>query len=169
MSKLKLIRILLAILLVLWMAVIYFMSAQAANQSSQISGGLVEKIVEIFYRDFDDLDKTSRDEVINLVTVIVRKSAHFLEYFILGLIAFAIALTYDKKLIILAFGVLFFCVVYAISDELHQYFVPGRACRIKDVCIDSAGSISAIFILMLTSKSKKRRRVGELDAKKTVD
>lgn len=33
-----------------------------------------------------------------------------------------------------------FCALYACSDELHQYFVPGRSCRFFDVCVDSTGA-----------------------------
>ncbi len=41
-------------------------------------------------------------------------------------------------------------ILYAISDELHQYFVPGRACRFLDVCIDSSGVLvgSMVFYLI---------------------
>jgi VanZ family protein len=33
-----------------------------------------------------------------------------------------------------------FCVFYAITDEVHQYFVPGRSARVLDVCLDSAAA-----------------------------
>lgn len=33
------------------------------------------------------------------------------------------------------------CFLYAVSDEIHQYFVPGRACRLFDVLIDISGSV----------------------------
>ena len=35
-----------------------------------------------------------------------------------------------------------FCVCYAMTDELHQYFVPGRSCRLFDVGVDSLASLS---------------------------
>ena len=38
------------------------------------------------------------------------------------------------------------CFLYAVSDEIHQYFVPGRACRLFDVLIDTSGS--AFFCLV---------------------
>ena len=41
------------------------------------------------------------------------------------------------------------CVLYAISDEIHQLFVPGRAGQVRDVLIDSSGSFLGIFLVML--------------------
>ena len=46
----------------------------------------------------------------------------------------------NKSLIIIA---LLLSVAYAISDELHQFFVPGRHCAIKDVFIDTTGVLIA--------------------------
>lgn len=52
------------------------------------------------------------------------------------------------------------CVLYAVGDEIHQYFVPERACRIFDVFVDSCGSSTGILIflaviLLINSLSKK--------------
>ena len=41
---------------------------------------------------------------------------------------------------------------YAISDEVHQLFVPGRAGQVRDVLIDSAGSLLGIIIIMSFEK-----------------
>lgn len=39
-----------------------------------------------------------------------------------------------------------FCALYACSDEFHQYFVPGRSCKLFDVCVDSTGAFfGALF------------------------
>jgi len=52
------------------------------------------------------------------------------------------------------------CFLYAISDEVHQYFVPGRACRVFDVIVDTSGSIFfclvfTIFVKLFFGKGKK--------------
>ena len=39
-----------------------------------------------------------------------------------------------------------FCIVYGISDEIHQIFVPSRSSDIFDVIADSIGSIFGAFI-----------------------
>lgn len=40
--------------------------------------------------------------------------------------------------------------IYAITDEIHQYFVPGRACSTLDIVIDSAGVAVGIVIAELS-------------------
>ena len=66
----------------------------------------------------------------------LRKSAHMLEYAILGaLLARALLGTTSW------WGWLAWLVgaTYAVSDELHQHFVPGRQASIVDVVIDAVG------------------------------
>jgi hypothetical protein len=43
-------------------------------------------------------------------------------------------------------------IIYAILDETHQLFVPGRVFSIKDILIDSLGSLSSIIILTKFNK-----------------
>ncbi len=75
---------------------------------------------------------------------ILKKLAHFSEYFILNfLISRALIKTTNlslKKSLVLAFVV---SVLYAVSDEYHQSFVPGREPRIRDIIIDSFGALTA--------------------------
>ena len=39
-----------------------------------------------------------------------------------------------------------FSAVYGLSDEIHQYFVPGRFCSIGDFVADSLGGVAGVFI-----------------------
>ena len=59
-----------------------------------------------------------------------------------------------KKDIILAIAI---GIVYGISDEIHQLFVPGRSSAIFDVFLDSFGILTAsvIYLLMLEFRDKK--------------
>ena len=55
------------------------------------------------------------------------------------------------------FGISFVLgIVYATSDEIHQYFVPGRACMIEDVFIDTLGVILGILLIMLGRRITKK-------------
>ena len=54
-----------------------------------------------------------------------------------------------KKKAHLLGAALAFCSIYAVTDELHQYFVPGRSCQVKDVMIDSSGALTGICLCML--------------------
>jgi VanZ family protein len=63
---------------------------------------------------------------------------------------------YGYRSIVLA---LLICVLYAISDEVHQLFVPGRGGQVKDIIIDSAGATVGIGVYLLISRVVKRRRI----------
>lgn len=47
-------------------------------------------------------------------------------------------------------------IIYATSDEIHQYFVPGRACRMGDVFIDTLGVLLGITIILLIKKIREK-------------
>ena len=49
------------------------------------------------------------------------------------------------------------CFLYAVSDEIHQSFVPGRACRLLDILIDTSGSAFFCFLYHILSKSGFRK------------
>ena len=75
---------------------------------------------------------------------------HFIEYSILGFLLFQ-SLDYDKVIEINSlYGGFMIGILFGISDELHQSFVPGRHCSLMDVIFDSIGvlfgtSISSRF------------------------
>lgn len=60
----------------------------------------------------------------------------------------------NKKIFLIT---ILICFLYAVSDEIHQYFVPGRACRIFDVTIDTLGSSFFILVYFLYSKIKQNQ------------
>ena len=130
-------------LLILWMAFIFTMSTFNATESSNQSNFIVNIIVNIF-----------NINNIELVSLIIRKLAHFTEYFILGILTYNLINNCNKKTYI----AIIICILYAISDEIHQYFVPGRSCQILDMTIDSLGSLTGIYILKIINKHKNLRR-----------
>ncbi|MBR5472968.1 MAG: VanZ family protein [Clostridia bacterium] len=163
MKNAKKARVVFILLLALWMLVIFVMSAQPAEQSSQLSGGIVSSIIAAICRNFDTLSLQQQADITSVITLIVRKTAHFSEYFILGALVSLTTLTFSKINYKLKFLLsVMFCVIYAASDEIHQFFVPGRACRFGDVFIDTAGSIIAITLIMMIYKLKNRS--GEINA-----
>ena len=127
----------------LWMALIFILSHQSAAESSQLSTGLTEVIINTIEKAIPtvDFDIGSLDHVI-------RKSAHFFAYLIMGILVIN-ALKKSAVCGISSVGIsLLICVIYAILDEFHQLFVIGRDGRFKDVLIDSAGSLFGIAIFL---------------------
>ena len=49
--------------------------------------------------------------------------------------------------------------LYACSDEFHQTFVPGRAGRVGDVLVDSAGVLLGLALFFLIGKLVRERKV----------
>ena len=75
----------------------------------------------------------------------IRFLAHIVVYCILGFLASgAVELhsSWKHKFLI----TLTFCVIYALTDELHQYFEPNRAARLQDVIKDGVGAFLGILI-----------------------
>ncbi|MBU4142609.1 VanZ family protein [Patescibacteria group bacterium] len=77
-----------------------------------------------------------------------RKLAHATEFGVLNLLLFRALRGYEVGFKKALWWSLIFTVLYAISDELHQYFVPDRQCRWQDVGQDSLGALAASFILL---------------------
>lgn len=42
-------------------------------------------------------------------------------------------------------GVILFCLLYGVSDEFHQSFIPGRSSEWQDLVADASGSILVVF------------------------
>lgn len=170
MKKTFFIRSTFFVLFIAWAVFIFTMSAQPADQSTQTSSKFVLKVIDIVYRDFKNFSTQQQSYIIDIVTLLVRKVAHFAEYFVLGLLSAGIATTYIQEGHCLNYVIsVFICVIYAVSDEFHQYFVPGRACRFLDICIDAAGSICAVVAVAVLVNVIKRRKTGGFYAKEKVN
>ena len=77
---------------------------------------------------------------------------HFLAFFWLAFFL-SLALVRGKRTDFMVIAILI-AVMYAVSDEFHQLFVPGRACDFKDFLVDSGGIILASLIYMIRLKKK---------------
>lgn len=145
----KALRFLPWIAVVLWMALIFSFSMENGSESSQSSGGFIRTFLETFRLGFTELAYEDQHAMIEVLDHFVRKAAHFTIFAVLGfLIRGALASTFPgvsrKKLFLSA---LLLGAVYAVSDEVHQYFVPGRACMIRDMLLDSAGVLTGCGIM----------------------
>ena len=47
--------------------------------------------------------------------------------------------------------------LYAVTDEIHQSFVPGRSCELRDMGIDSCGVLAGVLVVSFLMRSKERR------------
>lgn len=101
---------------------------------------------------------------------IIRKCAHFIEYFILSLLILR-GIRGGRREVRIAwiFAAIILVAGYASLDEFHQSFVPGRTPAVTDVLIDTSGGaaaqlIAALVLLWGHVRGKQEDQKGE-DAK----
>ena len=141
------------LLLVLWMLIIFTFSNANSTKSTNTS----DKVIDIGINLVDSIriEKTENKELlIEKLTFIVRKIAHFLEYLILGILMYRVVSDYTNKNVLILSILL--CILYATTDEIHQIFINGRDGNIKDVLVDSIGIIIGCLIY---KKIKENKRV----------
>lgn len=168
------------LLTALIMLFIFIQSALPANLSEKESGLITMVLSEYFKKDP------------SLVSFIVRKCAHFTEYTLLGI---SLLFTIREYCRLQQAGKLFkkkagfppegakqksgfpfkkktaaaaWCTgtLYAISDEFHQIFIPGRSCEVRDILIDSLGILTGIVLSMVLGYFIKRIHEKKLSHKK---
>lgn len=149
---------------------IFWFSAQNGEASSQLSGGITEKVVEVVEPDYDSLPEPEQQTLFDAVQFAVRKSAHFSEYALLGFLLRLLCASYALRRGGL---VSWLCGTgYAATDELHQWFVAARSAMWQDVCLDSsgvlAGALFATGILALIAYRRNRRRTSHDRGKGSV-
>lgn len=141
-------RIIFLIILVITFYIIFSFSSQDGETSSSISQKVTEFIVEIISK-FKTIDPELKLQYIEKLHPIIRKLAHFSVYAVVGFSMMGFMCTYDIRNIfkvLISFGV---GLIYAVSDEIHQYFIPGRGPSIIDVGIDVLGVVTGIFLLVI--------------------
>lgn len=102
---------------VVWAVLIFLLSAWPLPLSSQI-----------YWKDF-----------------LLKKTAHLIEYAILAILLYRGFINKGCKKNMAGVYSLLLAVFYAITDEVHQAFTPGREPRMRDVVIDGAGIALALY------------------------
>ncbi|HZK21527.1 MAG TPA: VanZ family protein [Oscillospiraceae bacterium] len=141
----KFYRTISAILWVSAAALIFFLSHQTGEESSKSSGTMLLALEAIF--------KTEISESF------VRTAAHFTEFMVFGFLT--INLSFAFKGYLTPFKSVIVGSLYAVTDEVHQIFVPKRACEFSDFLVDTAGVIMGVLIFTLIyivfTKNRKER------------
>ncbi len=179
---------------VVWMSIIFYLSHQPASESAETSGGILTFLLGII---------PISPEYVAVLHTLLRKSAHFMAYLILGLLVYFAYKGNGKVLLILSMSLflvtssvesqmdlhslarklihlfayailsmliyfayqgrrkilftLTICLLFAISDEIHQLFIPGRSGEVRDVLIDFSGAAFGLVIVTLFTKLTSRR------------
>ena len=101
-----------------WMGVIFYFSHQSVLPGS-----------EVFWQDF-----------------IFKKTAHIGVYMVLAWSWFlTLTKTNLRQIKHRYLWIFLFCFIFALSDEWHQSFIPGRTATFRDIGFDSLGIIIALL------------------------
>ena len=170
LSKLSLLRVIFALLALICMITIFCFSREDSDQSSETSGEVTETVVEITVKVYKAKTPKEQESIKDKFTFYVRICAHFTLYMCLG---FFVSLTVGRRRLftIGSAGVIIFCFFYAVSDEIHQSFVPGRSCEFRDMMIDTSGALTGMLIsmlLMLVTAALIRYRRNRLSDAETI-
>lgn len=158
MKKIWIIRILLIILILFWMSAIFGFSSENGKESQSLSDKITINVIKIMNPEYKEFDVKEQEAYFNTVSFYVRKTGHFGEYAILGILVSLLLLTFEnirtkaKWFIIVIVTAGIWAMVYAVTDELHQGFVDGRSPKVLDVIIDTCGGMAgAVCIAIICS------------------
>lgn len=146
--KLNIIRAILIIALITTFITIFGFS----NQNSETSGGISQKVTEYvtkYIPSIQEMEEIEKEEVIDKIETAIRKLAHFSIYTLVGILLMSLMSTYKIKQIDKISISLIVGIIYAISDEIHQAFIPGRGPQLADVILDSMGVLTGIVLIIL--------------------
>lgn len=140
---------------VCWMAVIFYFSHQPSGTSSELSFGITERVAAFAERVIP-----SSDLNLDGLHHYIRKTAHFLVYLLLGILACNVVRVRKASEYIRIMLALLICVLFATSDEMHQLFISGRSGEVRDVLIDSIGASIGIVLFLIVKTAMRKRKTG---------
>lgn len=136
---------LITLLLALWMGLIFYASHTPDA-----------RMVPWLLR-FGFLPADADERLLATVEFLTRKSVHVCTYAVLALLAWGALRHWFPRL---GAGprlraAWLFAVLYAISDEVHQRFVPGRSGEVRDVVIDALGAAAGLSLAWWWSAKRR--------------
>lgn len=118
---------------------IFVFSHQPAEQSSKVSKTVLTQVLEKTVSGYKEMPKVEQEKLIKTYHAAIRKAAHLGIYTLWGWSFTFLLFLYGKRVNTTIAMVLCGGFLYAVSDELHQMFINGRAGRLSDVLIDTIG------------------------------
>jgi len=135
---------------ILWMIIIFVFSAQESTETNHLSMSVSQMMIG--NKAIGSTEISDSSETLEWFNTIIRECAHFFLYFVLGILAVNAVRRTGMRSIKGFYLSASICFAYAISDEVHQIYVPGRYSSIKDILIDILGAIMGIGIYWIIHK-----------------
>ena len=166
LGKKIIMSVVLGILILGCYVMMFRFSADNAGDSSAISSKITKVLMKIYDYFFASgpVDPNAPPTGFNMLEYlekIVRKVAHFTEFFLLGSLSislFSLWMNSGKKCMLIVF---FQLVISAAFDEIHQFFVPGRYASVSDVILDTIGGMTGVICLYFWINRKRKVKKNE--------
>lgn len=134
------------VLVILWAILIFMFSDQNRIESKAASAEVAGFLLTLFSKIIPSANVAVPEGFIHLL----RSLAHFILYLGLGFLTFLMFTCYKKAKAYYYAATT--CFLFSLTDEFHQFFVPGRSAQLIDIIVDFAGAISGILIYTLFLK-----------------
>ena len=164
--KKNVIRALLILLLIADMVFIFYNSAQVASASSDASQSITQIVAPVIVPNYNALDEASRLQTVASLEAVLRETAHLLQFVPMGFALYLLLCTAERCDVLRRFRFLITVglgFLYAVSDEVHQLFVPGRSFQLFDIFMDTSGvvigCVIATVIIKISNKVFNKKHV----------
>lgn len=151
--------------LIFIMLAIFIFSAQNGSGSSRLSSSFSRLFCRLLFSGFNEMTAEQQLFLISGIHHFVRKAAHFCVYAALGFCSYSFFYFSGIRLKGIFPPAVMLCAAYAVIDEIHQFFTPGRSIKITDMLLDSVGAafgaviaaVAAIVILHIKSSIAEKK------------
>lgn len=138
-------KIILSIVIILpviiCMAMIFYFSSQDSSRSNSISRDFTSAVAKMLFQNFPFMQADVQSTIIYELNLFIRKAAHFFVFFLMSAFIYAESVIWIRSYFFSGVISVFLSMIYAVIDEYHQSFTPGRTPLVKDVFIDTAGAL----------------------------
>lgn len=144
----KHIKLIFPILTIVWIFIIFSFSLQNGSISS-LQSGVITKFIH------NHLLSININIELSVLSLIIRKLAHFTEFFILGCLVRKSSIDINRN------DILIYIYLIPILDEFIQSFVPERAMSVIDMGIDSFGILFGICVITIVHNYLRSHNIKE--------
>ena len=128
----------------------FIFSSQDDKASSDLSRDVSRFIAETVNPSYwKRCGSTVRENILDFMSLPVRKTAHFAEYALLGALLMSGFMCIRFTMPLRALYSFLICAAAAAADEYHQSFVSGRAGMVADVLLDILGGACGILLVII--------------------
>lgn len=141
----------------IWTGMLFLLSSQTAAESTVLSGDTIRALLMILKPEYLDMSALQQSQLVAGMQHLVRNAAHVLSYFVLAILCMIALRQHHLKTGQQAALTLLLCIGYALTDEMHQLFVAGRAFEFTDLGLDLCGTLTGLAVALIVTVLKRQK------------